>query len=102
MSCAAIRLSKRELVVLKFQLIAHIHAEGEKSDGNFGNDAGVLILDIGVIAPDIDDGAEHSLLQYREIANQCVHWFAMTEVYQNRPRCRGRSFVLSGSLKTRN
>ena len=53
------RERKREFVVLKFQLVAHIHPEGEQGDGYLGDHAGVLILDIGVISPDVDDGAKH-------------------------------------------
>ena len=50
-----------EFVVFESQLIAHIYAEGEQSDGDFGHDAGILIPDIGIIASDIDDSADHNL-----------------------------------------
>ena len=52
-------LNLGEFVILEFQFIAHIHAEGEQGDGDFGDNAGVFVFDEGVVAADIDDGAEH-------------------------------------------
>ena len=55
-------LYQRKFIILEFQLIAYVHAEGEQGDGNFGNDAGVVVLDIGIVAADIYNGAEHKIL----------------------------------------
>ena len=52
-------LNLSEFVIFKFQLVAHIYAEGQQSDGNLGDNAGVLILDIGIISADINDGTDH-------------------------------------------
>lgn len=48
-----------EFVILEFQLIAHVDAEGQQGDGHFGDYAGVVVLDEGIVTPDVDDGAEH-------------------------------------------
>ena len=52
----------RKLVILEFQHIAYIHAEGEQGDGNLGDDAGIVVFDKGVVTPDINDGAKHGSL----------------------------------------
>lgn len=52
-------LNGRKFKILKLQPIADVCAEGQQSDGYFGDHAGVVILDKGVIPADIDDGAEH-------------------------------------------
>ena len=53
-------LDAGELVVLEFQLIAHINAKGQQRNGDLGDNAGVLVSDVGVIAANVRDGAEHS------------------------------------------
>ena len=50
-----------EFVVFKFQPVSHVNAEGQQGDGDLGDDAGVVILNIGVVAADIRDGAEHKI-----------------------------------------
>ena len=52
----------RELVIFKFQTVAHIHAKGQQGDGNLGNDAGLVILYKRVVTPNIHDGTEHNNL----------------------------------------
>ena len=51
-----------KLVILKFQPVANVNAEGQKGNGNFGDNAGCVVFDIGVIAADIDNSAEHNYL----------------------------------------
>ena len=51
-----------EFVVFEFQLVAHIHAERQQGNGNFGHNAGVLVFHIGVVAADIDDSTDHGNL----------------------------------------
>ena len=51
-----------EFVIFKFQPVAHIDAERQQSEGDFGNYAGSVILDIGVVAADINNSAMHSVL----------------------------------------
>ena len=48
-----------EFVILEFQSVAHVDAEGKQSDGDFGDHAGVVVLDESVIAADINDSTEH-------------------------------------------
>ena len=52
-------LDLSKFVILEFQFVAYIDAEGQQGDGNFGDHAGVVILDEGIVATDINDGAEH-------------------------------------------
>ena len=54
-------LNAGKFVILKLQPVAHIHTEGQQGNGNFGYNAAVLITDIGIVAPDINDGTDHSL-----------------------------------------
>ena len=51
-----------KFVIFEFQSVADIDAEGQQGDGNLGNHAGVVILDKGVVAADIDLGTEHDIL----------------------------------------
>ena len=51
-----------EFVVFKFQLITHIQAEGQQGDGNLGDNAGVLIFDVGIVSANINDGTDHDYL----------------------------------------
>ena len=48
-----------EFVVFELELVAHIDAVGQQGDGDLGDNAGVGVLDKGVVATDVDDGAEH-------------------------------------------
>ena len=48
-----------KLVILELELVAHIDAEGQQGDGDLGDDAGVLILDKGIVTADGDDGSQH-------------------------------------------
>ena len=57
---SAIFLYLRKLVIFKFQPVAYINAKGQQGDGDFGDDAGVVILDISVVAADINNGTKHS------------------------------------------
>jgi hypothetical protein len=54
-----------EFVVLEFEAVSHIGAEGEQSDGDLGYDTGGVIFDEGVIATDIDDGTVHIRSSFR-------------------------------------
>ena len=69
-------LRKGEFVVLKNQTISGVHTEGEQGNGNFGNDSGIVILDEGIVTPDVNDGAEHFVL-----------------LLENRPGLTGRALV---------
>ena len=51
-----------KLVIFKFQTIAHVNAEGKKSDGNFRNNTGGIVLNKCVIATDINNSTEHTCL----------------------------------------
>ena len=56
----------REFEIFKFQPIAHIRTEREQRDGNFGDNACGIVLDKGIIAPNINDGTKHGvILLYR-------------------------------------
>ena len=70
-----------EFVIFKFQPVAHIGAEGQQGDGDFGDHAGLVVLDEGVITADIHNGTEHNIL-----------------LLKNRPGNPGRSlfWVMSG------
>ena len=59
---SAVLLYHCELEVLKFQPVADVSAEGEKGDGHFRDNAGIVVLNKGVIATDINDGTAHSKL----------------------------------------
>ena len=52
-------LDLSKFVILELQLIAHIDAKGQQGDGDFGDHAGVVILDEGVVATDVDNGTIH-------------------------------------------
>ena len=54
-----LRSDPLKLVILELELVAHIDAEGQQGDGDLGDDAGVEVLDIGIVAADINDGADH-------------------------------------------
>ena len=54
--------NSREFVILEFQSVPHVDAEGQQGDGDFGDHAGVVVLDEGIVAADIDNGAIHSCL----------------------------------------
>ena len=51
-----------KFVIFEFKPIANINAKGQQRDGNLGNYAGIVILDIGIIAADIDYSTEHDFL----------------------------------------
>ena len=51
-----------EFVVFKLQSVAHINAEWQQGDGNFGNHTGIVIFDISVVTANINNSAEHSVL----------------------------------------
>ena len=53
-------LDSLEFVVLELELVAHVHAEGQQGDGDLGDDAGGGVFDLGVVAADVDNSAEHS------------------------------------------
>ena len=57
-----INLYYSKFVILEFQLVAHVDAEGQQGDGDFGDNAGVVVLDEGIVAADVDDSAEHKSL----------------------------------------
>ena len=59
---SAIFLYLCEFVIFKFQPVAHIGAEGQQGDGDFGDHAGLVVLDEGVITADIHNGTEHNIL----------------------------------------
>ena len=73
MKMSAVFLYLFKLEIFKFQTVTHIDAPGKQCDGNLRNDSGLIVFDIGVIAPDIHNGTEHILL-----------------LLENRPRFRGR------------
>ena len=52
-------LDALELVILELELVAYVDAEGQQGDGDLGDDASVSVLDIGLVAADVEDGAEH-------------------------------------------
>lgn len=56
---SAVFLYLCKFVIFEFEPVAHIHPEGQQGDGDFGNNAGVLIFDVGVITADINDGTDH-------------------------------------------
>jgi len=49
-----------ELEVFEFELIAHIHSEGQQGDGYLRNHAGIQIFHVGVISTNVNNGADHS------------------------------------------
>lgn len=49
-----------KFVILKFEALAYIHAEGEQGQGYLGFYPGVVIFYGGVVAKNIDYCAEHS------------------------------------------
>ena len=51
-----------KFVVFKLHPIAHINTEGQQGNGNFGDNAGIVILDIGVVPTDINNSAKHGVL----------------------------------------
>ena len=55
-----------KFVIFKFQPIAHIDAKGQQGDGNFGDYTGIVILDIGIVTTDINNGAEHIFDSFNE------------------------------------
>ncbi len=55
-------LDSSKFVVFKFETVAHVHAKGQQSNGNLGNNAGVIVLHIGVISTDVGYSAEHKIL----------------------------------------
>ena len=74
-------LCGNKLKFFKFQPVAHIHAKGEQGNGHFGHYAGVVILDEGVVAPNIDHSTKH-----------------IGPPLKNRPGFPGRSLVF-GSVR---
>ena len=48
-----------EFVIFEFQLITHVDAEGQQGNGNFGDNAGVVVLDEGVVTADINYSTKH-------------------------------------------
>ena len=52
-------LCQSEFVIFEFQLVAYVNTKGEKSDGNFGYNTGVLITDVGIVSTNVNDCAEH-------------------------------------------
>ena len=57
--CAPVFLCHCELKILEDQLITHIGAKGQQGNGDFGDDTGLVIFNIGIIATDINDGTTH-------------------------------------------
>ena len=51
-----------KFVIFKFEPVAHINAEGQQGDGNLGDNAGIVILDKGVVTANINNSAEHNVL----------------------------------------
>ena len=65
---SAVLLYHCELEILELQTVADVSAEGEKGDGHFRDNAGIVVLNKGVIASNIYDGAEHIFLQLADEA----------------------------------
>ncbi len=72
-------LDAGELVIFEFQLIAYIHAKGQQCDGDLGDNAGIIVPDVSVIAANVRDGAEHSDPLYR------MKWVGVTGSSSGRP-----------------
>ena len=53
-------LNGGEFVIFEFQTVAHVDAEGQQGDGHLGDHAGIVVLDEGIVAADVDNGAEHN------------------------------------------
>ena len=51
-----------EFVVFKLQSVAYIDTKWQQGNGNLGDNAGIVILDIGVVTPNINNGAERGVL----------------------------------------
>ena len=51
-----------EFVVFKLQSVAYIDTKWQQGNGNFGNHPGIVIFDISVVAANINNGTEHSVL----------------------------------------
>lgn len=56
-SCCYLELG--EFVVFEFQPVTHINAKGQQGNGDFGDHAGVVVLNKGIVAADINDSTEH-------------------------------------------
>ena len=52
-------LNKFERIVFKFQPVANVDAKRQQRDGNLGDHAGIVILDIGIITANIRYSTEH-------------------------------------------
>jgi hypothetical protein len=62
-------LYRRKLVILKFKSVAHICPKWQQRNGNFGNHAGIVVSDEGIVTPDVNNGAVHKyILSYRKPA----------------------------------
>ena len=61
-----------KLVIFEFQPVAHVDAKGQQGNGNFGHDAGIVVLNKGVVAADIDDSTEHSYCKFRSLSHTCT------------------------------
>ena len=59
---SALSLYLCKFVVFKPQPIAHIDAPGQQGNGYLGDNAGIVILDIGIVAANINNGAKHNVL----------------------------------------
>ena len=62
--CAPVFLCHCELKILEDQLIAHIGAKGQQRNGHLGNDSGLVVLDKGLIAANINDGTPHTVSSF--------------------------------------
>ena len=51
-----------KLVIFEFETITHVCAEGQQCNGNLGDNAGIFILYIGIVPPNINNFAVHDLL----------------------------------------
>ena len=48
-----------KFVVFKFETVACINAEGQQGDGDFGDNAGIVVFNEGIVTTDIDYGTKH-------------------------------------------
>ncbi len=57
-------LNLGKLVIFEFQPVANVNTKGKQSYGNFGNNAGGIILYECIVTANINYSTEHTILLY--------------------------------------
>ena len=48
--------------ILEFQPVPYVHTEGKQRNCDLRNDTGVLITNVGIVAANVNDCANHGIL----------------------------------------